>query len=206
MTFADGTGEPVEIGPGGWCDLSPDDRTLIYCLHRADGDDWDLVSLPLGEDGLPSGEPVSFLDTEGIAWEPRFSPDGGFVAYHSDESGATEIYLKTFPAGPGKWQISAGGGYWPHWSPDGREITYVRNRTEIVSVPVELSPTVRLGATTLLFSRPQDLGSLPLGWPDSYAVAPDGRFLIGIPPEDAAEVQERGLEIVQNWYAEFAKR
>ncbi len=202
MTLADGSGEPVEIGPGGWACLSPDERYLAYCLH-AEGNDWDLYYYRLGEDGLPVGEPELFLDTSVISWHPQISPDGRYLAYHSTDTGNPEIYLKPFPSGPGKWQISVDGGYWPRWRADGTELYYV-NGNDVMVVSVELEPAVRLGTPEVLFTRPDAIGVLPFGWPDAYDVTPDGeRFLIAIQPPGQEKDIERGLVVVQNWFSEI---
>ena len=54
-----------------------------------------------------------------------FSPDGRWIAYRSNESGTSEIYVRPFPGGRGgKWQISTGGGLYGLWSNNGRELFY----------------------------------------------------------------------------------
>jgi hypothetical protein len=72
----------------------------------------------------------------------------------SNESGSNEIYLTTFPAGSGKWQVSTDGGVWPKWSRDGSEIIY-RSRAggvaDMMSVSVETDPDVRLGTPVRMF-------------------------------------------------------
>jgi serine/threonine-protein kinase len=205
VTNADGSGEPTEIGPGLQGSPSVDGRWLIYSLFVGEGTDWDLWYRSLGHDGLPTGDPVLFLDTPGIAVSPEISPDGRFVAYHSNETGDYEVYLKPFPSGSGKWQISVDGGYWPHWKADGTELYYVSG-DDIMAVAVELDP-VRLGTPELLFTRPNPINAMSFGWPDGFEVTPDGeRFLIAVLPEDHAEEQDPGLVVVQNWYSELEER
>ncbi|HMB70610.1 MAG TPA: hypothetical protein VKU85_14940, partial [bacterium] len=76
----------------------------------------------------------------------------------------------------------------------------------IMAVPVELSPSVRLGTPQKLFTRPATIGSLPFGWPDGFAVTADGeRFLVAFRPEGQDEQKERGLVVVQNWFAAATK-
>ena len=55
----------------------------------------------------------------------QFSPDGRYVVYLSDESGTNEIYVRTFPDGNGRWQISKATGVDPRWRADGKEIIYL---------------------------------------------------------------------------------
>jgi hypothetical protein len=88
--------------------------------------------LPIGGDRKPR----QFAASGGSA---KFSPDGKWVAYCSDESGQPEVYVQSWP-GPGpKIQISAEGRTDPVWSPDGKEVFY-RNGTKMMAVAVELRP------------------------------------------------------------------
>jgi serine/threonine-protein kinase len=206
VTNADGSGEPVELGPGATVEVSPDGRYLLYSLYSGEGLDWDLYYVRLDEAGLPDGDPVPFLDTGVITWGPRVSPDGRFVAYHSNDTGQHEIYLKPFPTGSGKWQISVDGGFWPTWKADGTELYYVSGN-DILAVPVELDPAVRLGTPERLFTRPDQIGAISFGWPDGFQATPDGeRFLIAVRPEGHKEDQDRGLVVVQNWFSEIKGR
>ena len=67
-----------------------------------------------GADGT-AGEPAAFAATPATESMPRFSPDGRFVAYISDESGRVEVYVRPFPDGAGRWQASVDGGSQPRW-------------------------------------------------------------------------------------------
>ena len=204
MRHADGSGEPVRIGPGGWACLSPDEKHLVVSVNVAPSD-WDLYTYELGADGLPVGEAELFLDTSVVTWHPQLSPDGRYVAYHSDDDGTQEIFLKPFPKGSGKWQISVDGGFWARWKADGSEVYYV-DGNDMMAVSVELDP-VRLGTPRVLFSRPESIGVLPFGWPDAYEVTPDGeRFIVAIRPEGHDHDAERGLVVAQNWFAEIEGR
>ena len=88
---------------------------------------------------------------------------------------------------------------------DGTEIYYAAGN-DVMAVPVELSPAVRLGTPRPLFTRPAAIGALPFGWPDAFAVTADGeRFLIALRPEGQREERERGLVVVQNWLAAATK-
>ncbi len=206
VTNADGSGEPVELGPGISAAPSPDGRFLIYSLYAGESQDWDLWYRRLDETGLPVGEPEMFLDTPAVTVGPQISPDGRFAAYFSDDTGQHEIYLKPFPGGSGKWQISVDGGHWPHWKPDGTELYYVSGN-DIMAVSVELDPVVRLGTPVRLFTRPDQINAMSFGWPDNFEVTPDGeRFLIAVRPEGHDDTEERGLVVVQNWFSEIAER
>jgi Tol biopolymer transport system component/tRNA A-37 threonylcarbamoyl transferase component Bud32 len=206
MRAADGSGEPTEIGEGGWGALTPDEKFLLYSSHVS-STDWDLWYRPVGPDGLPAGEPQLLVDDAVITYFPRVSPDGRFVAYMSSDGGLTNVFLKPFPSGSGKWQVSVDGGSWPYWKADGTEIYYAAG-DDVMAVPVELSPAVRLGTPKRLFTRPATIGALPFGWPDAFAVTADGeRFLVALRPEgrDRESEPERGLVVVQNWFAAATK-
>jgi hypothetical protein len=67
-------------------------------------------------------------------WEPAFSPDGRWLAYASNESGSFEVYVRSFPGPGGKWQISTGGGGYPKWSRNGKELFYRTPDSKIMVV------------------------------------------------------------------------
>jgi Tol biopolymer transport system component len=90
----------------------------------------DLMILPMeGDDvsGWRSGTPTVFVNSPFIEGGAMFSPDGRWIAYGSQESGRTEVYVRSFPQPGGKWQISTGGGNLPTWSRTKRELFYGRN-------------------------------------------------------------------------------
>src|SRR5262249_33354800 len=104
-------------------DWSPDRKFLIYSATSPETK-VDLVYRERRQDGS-LGAPAVFLKTPFNEGLPHFSPDGRFVLYVSDESGKNEIYVRDFPAGKDKWQISTNGGMAPRWRRDGKEIFYV---------------------------------------------------------------------------------
>ncbi len=88
---------------------------------------YDVMILPVERDaasGLKPGQPTPFLKSPSHEWQAAFSPDGRWLAYSSNESGNVEVYVRPFPGPGGKWQISTGGGFWPTWSPNGREVFF----------------------------------------------------------------------------------
>lgn len=122
-------------------------------------------------------KPVVFLRTAFNERAPRFSPDGRFVAYVSDESGTNEIYVRDFPNGGGQWQVSVKGGVAPRWRRDGGEIYYLEPGAGLMAVSVTTRPTVSPGTPKLLFGK-RVLGA-------GYDVSADGkRFIILDRPSD----------------------
>src|SRR6185369_7081031 len=98
------------------------------------------------------GEPVPFLKTMFNERGAKFSPDGNFVVYVSDESGRNEIYVRDFPKGNQKWQISNNGGIAPRWSRDGKELFYIAQR-KLMAVNVATHPTFSPSAPAILFEK-----------------------------------------------------
>ena len=108
--------------PGSW---SPDGKFILFATAASPIGNSDLSLLPLSGDQ----KPVPFLGTPFNETSGRFSPDGRWVAYVSNETGAPEVYVTRFPGPSGKWPISTGGGTYPRWRADGREIFYVSRGT-----------------------------------------------------------------------------
>jgi len=126
----------------------------------------DIWLLDVGDGGTGTSPLVNTAATEG---EAAFSPVADFVAYVSDESGAPEVWLRSYPTGAGgsAQLVSSGGGTGPLWSLDGRRLYYHSSRG-LVAVDVAYEPALRLGQPRLVLDDP----SLRV-----CDVAPDGRFL-----------------------------
>jgi len=140
-------------------------------------------------------EPYPFLMTPFAEVRSRFSPDGRWVAYQSNESGRSEIYVQEFPGPGGKWQISTAGGTEPQWSPDGQELYYVSPEMSMMRVSVEADESFDAGIPETLF--PVRLRQIVNN--NRYLVAPDGeRFLL------LSSLQEDSTPpttVVLNWNA-----
>jgi Tol biopolymer transport system component len=167
---------------GGPVDWSPDGRFVLYfTLDGATG--WNLWAVPM--DG--SGEPFPLIESEFNHPDGRFSPDGHWLAYTSDASGAQEIYLQRLedmrPVG-GAQRVSNGGGQQPQWRRDGAELFFVSDQG-LMAVDTRLDQDLPAGVPHRLFQlddpeRPGD--QLRGGDRNRYAVAPDGqRFLVRVP-------------------------
>jgi serine/threonine-protein kinase len=123
---------------------------------------------------------------------PRVSPDGRFLAYSSDESGRNEIYVRPFPHGEGRWQISVNGGDNARWSPKGNELFYLQG-SRLMAVPVVAQPSFTPGTPKELFSgQRMDVYGHSL-----YDVAPDGKRFVVIRHSLAAGT--RTMVGIQNW-------
>ena len=162
----------------------------------------DLWVLPL------TGErkPFPVAETSFDEGQGRFSPDGRWVAYASNETGRSEIYVRAFP-GPGDRRlVSKGGGSFPRWRQDGRELFYLTPDKRLMAAPIQIAldaRTLSLGASDELFQTrlaiPGARSSLGLlGSSADYAVARDGRFLLNIA---AANDVASPITVVLNWTA-----
>ena len=142
----------------------------------------------------PSGTSRLWLDAKAKVDQCRFSPDGKWVAYGSDESGRWEVYVAAFPRFGRKQQVSKGGGGQPVWRDDGRELFYLTEDGHIVSVPITQS------GNRLEFGPPEPLFQSEVRVDfnvDQYAVSEDGqRFLVIQPLAD-----EEPIALIKNWRA-----
>ena len=118
------------------------------------------------------------------------------AAYQSDQSGRSEVYVRSFPNVSRMWPVSSSGGFLPHWSLDGREMYFRSGENADQMLAVEVSST----GTDFVVSKPKVLFTGP--YATGYDVARDGRFLM-IKPEPQAFTQ---LNIVANWFEELKTR
>ncbi len=191
---ADGTGEEERLlasdaaqTPQCW---SPDGKVLaLLNTDPASGPDIWLYS-PEDRKARP------FLKTPFREFEDaRFSPDGRYLAYSSDESGRREVYVRPFPGTGGKWQISTEGGSDPVWSPKGRELFY-RSGEKMMAVSISPEPSFQPGRPRLLFQGRYTSG---------FDISPDGeKFLMIKESEEAA--REAKLHVVLNWFEDLKRR
>jgi Tol biopolymer transport system component len=175
------------------CDWSRDGRFVIYYAPDPKAGT-DLWVLPL--DG--SGTPFTFLKTEANELWAQFSPDGRWVAYQSNESGRFEIYVRAFRAPGGQALVSTGGGVYPRWSHDGKELYYIAPDARLMAVSIGATTTVQAGMPTALFQTRKVGGGLNvINRGHNYDVAPDGRFLVNV----EADTTPPPLTLLMNWSA-----
>ena len=153
----------------------------------------------LAMDGTP--QPSDYLVTDAGEGGARFSPDGRFVAYTSNESGTAEVYVQTFPIGGGKWQISNGGGNQPFWRADGKELFFVTPDDTLNAVPVESRVTFEPGIPKALFKRRLARGGI---FRNRWCPASDGqRFVVNAALEAANAMP---FSVVVSWPATLAQK
>jgi eukaryotic-like serine/threonine-protein kinase len=172
-------------------DWSPDGSRIVYedfSPGRLARKELWVLSLK----GKPEAAPL--LQTPFSASAARYSPDGGWIAFVSEESGRPEIYVVSASGLGGIRRVSASGGTLPRWGRDGKELFYLAATGDLVAIPARTSGGFEAGSPTVLFAA-----SPP---PEGYDVAPDGRRFL---------FQERALEgdvpltMVVNWPAEMRR-
>ena len=190
--------EPFLAHPGNlWPrSASPDGRYVLFDVHRVGiAGASEILAAPTNGRGAP----IKVASGGGRLGMGQFSPDGRYVAYESDESGRSEIYVVTFPEPGGKWQVSQAGGLEPRWNRNGRELFYFDLSNRLQSVAVSSA------AAGLEVGEPQPLFQFHgAGSGLRYDISPDGnRFLVTAPPGERAAP---AITLVSNWAARFGKR
>jgi eukaryotic-like serine/threonine-protein kinase len=197
LTDAGDGDSPLAAGWQSPSDWSTDGRFIIYRENdpTIGGDLW---ALPLfGEQ-----KPFPFLRTRFSETMPRFSPDGRWVAFASNESGRYELYVARFERPAEKWRVSTAGGTQPRWRRDGRELFYLAPGNQLMAVAVRPGETFESGAPSLLFKI--DLDKLNSGGEmgNDYDVTADGqRFLVVI----SAAAHVSPFTVIANWTADLTR-
>jgi serine/threonine-protein kinase len=135
----------------------------------------------------------------------RFSPNGRWIAYVSDESGRNEVYLRSYPDAGTRMQVSVEGGAEPVWSKSGQEL-FFRNGDQTMAATVSLSQSPLVGKPQLLFSRYalDDSSGPAYGMAASYDVALDGRFIMEKYNQETAQLPTP--RVILNWFDELKRR
>jgi eukaryotic-like serine/threonine-protein kinase len=183
--------------PESW---SPDGKTLVFTQMDNPEQGSDIYALPLDRDR----QPVPVVQTKYSEGSPKFSHDGRWLAYASNESGRPEVYVMAFP-GPGqKEQVSTLGGTDPVWRRDGRELYYRSgNQMMVVNITITAPGRITPSKPRVLWEGKYLAGagsSCGMSGPTSanYDVTSDGQRFIMI--KDASEKVECSLlRVVSNW-------
>jgi Tol biopolymer transport system component len=195
---ADGSGEEQEVvkfskdqSGASYLAVSPDGKYLAYVLEFPTNRDIYTVAL----DGVH--EPQPFLHSPATESAPAFYPDGKWLAYESNSSGRSEVYITPFPAGGAQYQVSTNGGERPVWRRDGKEI-YYREGLVVMAAQVDVK------GGNVEFGSPKPLFELASGnlYGRYYDVAPDGRFLANTSPPTP---NTQSFLLVVNWPTKLNK-
>jgi Tol biopolymer transport system component/tRNA A-37 threonylcarbamoyl transferase component Bud32 len=175
-------------------DWSRDGRYIAFSRQDAKTS-WDCWALPTFGDR----KPFPIVAGKFAELNPAFSPDTRFVAYSSNESGSSEIYVQSFPVASGKWQISNSGGNDPLWRADGKELFYRSADQKLMAVEIQAGETFKAGIPQPLFAARVRSGTAR----NKYLASADGkRFLLVAPLGREALIP---TTVVLNWSAELGR-
>jgi serine/threonine-protein kinase len=188
--------------PSSW---SPDGTTLAFVQEGESKGffQFDILALSIADRKIRA-----VVQTAANEMTPEFSPDGQWLAYASNESRRTEVYVQPYP-GPGeRHQISTNGGLQPAWSRAGGELFYVQGGLagggvpKLMSVKVTTTPSFSAGTPEAVFEN----RDLAIAWGRSYDVAPDGRrFLLALTKEPPTNLPPAQMIFVQHWLEELKR-
>ncbi len=188
VSLADG--KETEFGEGdGSGTYSPDGKTFLYPERRFFDAHHKMFLRHLAE-----GTTEVFLESAGSLDQPKFSPDGRWVAYVSGESGRTEVVVQSVAAGKEKYQVSTEGGAQPVWRRDGRELFYQSNKRELMAVPVRVGAGFEAGKPQVLFPI-RSFGILSAR--SHFDVSADGQRFVVMEQLEKAPAQP--VILMQNW-------
>jgi eukaryotic-like serine/threonine-protein kinase len=184
--------------PGDW---SPDGRFLAFtntAFAAADnelkGDVW-LVDMARGR------KVIHLISTPFHEANPAFSPDGRWLAYTSNESGRTELYVQAFESGETpslvgeRHLVSRQGALALRWRRDGKELVYLAGDGQLYAVPIGLSPTLKIGTPVPLFAISLEARAA-VHAQTGFDVSADGQRLL-IPVVTSAQQSE--IIVIQHW-------
>jgi serine/threonine-protein kinase len=185
---------------------SPDEQTLVLRAGGTLGQVGNraLMIVRPGKDSVP----VPFIaspqfDQSGIA----ISPDGHWIAYESNETGRTEVYIRPFPnADGGKWQVSTDGGRAPLWNRNSRELFFVNGSREMVVAPIGPGAQPQIGMRKTLFKLRDEIYLANQENYTPFDIAPDGqRFMMARTVRTTA-AKVAPLVVTLNWFEELRQR
>jgi serine/threonine-protein kinase len=199
---ADGAGEPelllASAGNVQAGSTSPDGSVLAY-VDRSAETNQDIWVLPL----VHNGKPRPWLKTSASENQPELSPDGRFMAYASNVSGRSEVYVQPYPGPEGsRYQISLSGGQSPRWSRDGRELLFLTDARprRLLAVDVRISPAFDTGRPREVFAADFELPGASAG----YDVSPEGRRFLVLRDVETPDRAVTDLQVVLNGFGLFA--
>jgi hypothetical protein len=161
-----------------------------------------VTALRIGTDSTPQ----LLLATEFDEMAVSISPDSRWMAYQSDETGRTEVFVRPFPdVHAGKKQVSSGGGFAPLWSRDGRELFYLSSANNMMAARVTRGESLDVGVPEVLFPVRAELLAAEYLYYTPWDVAADGRFIMA--RLVSGDLNQGGsLVVVENWFTELKAR
>jgi eukaryotic-like serine/threonine-protein kinase len=175
-------------------DWSRDGRYVAFASQNQKTG-WNLWALPTFGDR----KPIPIVVGAFAELHAKFSPDGRFVAYQSNESGRGEIYVQSFPVASGKWQVSTSGGSDSAWSADGKKLFYRAADQKLMAVDVEAGETFKAGIPQALFAARVQPGIAR----NKYVVSGNGERFLFVAPLGREALTP--TNVVLNWTAELGR-
>jgi serine/threonine protein kinase/Tol biopolymer transport system component len=178
-------------------DWSRDGKTIVYALQppTTKSEVWTVAAEGEHAANVFLRGPFDYLDG-------RLSPDGRWLSYTSSESGRPEVYVQTFPAHSGKWQISTSGGSDARWNANGKELVYLAADQRLMSVPIRTAPSFEADVPAPLFTARVLFPGVALR--THYEMSTDGQRFLMCAPRGAQSLS--GANVVLNWFVEARRR
>jgi Tol biopolymer transport system component/tRNA A-37 threonylcarbamoyl transferase component Bud32 len=210
---SDGSGEAQRLTDGKATavpySFSPDGKRLAF--HQlGNGGSADIFTAPVevdpgrGGSGVRLGKAELFLGAPFAELYPAFSRDGRWLAYTSTESGAYEVYVRPFPGPGGRWQISTGGGSFPLWTRDGRELLFETPDNRVMAVDYTANGDSFVAGKPRVWTETRLRPTAPYS---NYDLAPDGKRLAAMVADDASgDKPPTHLTFLLNFFDELRRR
>jgi Tol biopolymer transport system component len=212
-TRADGIGQPQPLSQSEnhqipWSFTADGKRLRLAYDEIGAETGGDLWTVPVENDasGLRAGKPEAFLQTRFNERAPRFSPDGRWIAYQSNEAGGGyQVYVQAFPDGHGKRRVSTATGTYPSWSRNGHELFFRQNRPEnqlmVASYQVRGDLFVSDRPRVWYDKRIERFSST-----SSYDLAPDGKRIVALMRADDPQESQGHVVFLLNFFDELRRR
>ena len=190
-------------GPASLVPRPTDSNPNSWLGHRIASYDWggDQQGYDIWVSDVQSRQSEPFLETPANEWAPIFSPNGGFLAYVSDENGKLEIFVRPYPNGGTSFQIASGRS--PVWSPNGQELYFISAAGALMATPVQTTPVFRRLGEPRLVNRGPFRSTANA---QSFDVHPDGERFLMMKTDVAATSSGPQFNIILNWFEELKKR
>ena len=204
---ADGSGEEERLTTSDnpmWPNSWASDGQTIAIAGMGPSGNFDVTMLNLADKKI---QPL--LNSNFREVDPAISPDRRWLAYSSNESGRLEIYVRPYPNGAGRWQVSDSGGGFPRWAGNGRELFY-RVDDGLMAASIEgVGDSLRTGKPTRLFTGAFRGGAngIAIGGNTfaDYDVSADGQRFVMFPASDAESTNRGIVTLVTPWFTELTR-
>lgn len=198
---AQGAVKPLVVSETAWAPFWGRDNVLVYQSFSPDTQG-DLSYIRPWTNRTPR----PFLTFPSFEATPVISPDGRYVAYASDISGRSEVYITSFPRAGRLTQVSREGGALPKWSRSSRELFFVAPQgidgpgTTMMAVMVKTEAELAVENPQVLFDLSRIGSETAVG---SYDVMGNGKYFLVVQPID--DTPKATVRIAENWHREFGR-